>query len=69
MKTSHILSLLSLILLLTTSGCVIALGNSGSDKNVATRGQELIDLKKAKDAGIITEEDYQSQKKTILGRH
>jgi len=32
------------------------------------RGQELIDLKKARDQGAISEEEYQAQKKRIIGQ-
>jgi hypothetical protein len=32
-----------------------------------TPGQQLIDLHKAKDAGIITEAEYQAQKAILLG--
>jgi hypothetical protein len=31
-----------------------------------THGQELIDLKKAKDQGAITEEEFEAQKKKIM---
>jgi hypothetical protein len=31
-----------------------------------TRGQQLIDLKKARDQGAITEDEYQAQKKKLL---
>ena len=31
-----------------------------------TRGQELLDLKKARDQGAITEEEYQAQKSKLL---
>jgi len=30
-------------------------------------GQQLIDLQKARDAGIITEAEYQTQKAKVLG--
>ena len=50
------------------SGCVIAMGNRdlGQGKPPATLGQELTDLKKARDAGAIGEDEYQAQKKRIL---
>ncbi len=52
------------------SGCAWSIGggDKGSGKIVATptRGQELIDLKKAKDQGAITEEEYQAQRKAIM---
>jgi hypothetical protein len=31
-----------------------------------TLGQELIDLKMAKDQGVITEEEYQAQKRKLM---
>jgi hypothetical protein len=33
-----------------------------------TTGQQLIDLQKAKDAGAISDSDYQAQKAKLLGR-
>jgi hypothetical protein len=32
-----------------------------------TTGQQLIDLRKARDAGIITDAEYQTQKAKLLG--
>ena len=50
------------------SGCAWSIGDKkdGCTPAQATRGQELIDLKKAKDQGAITEEEYQAQKKRLL---
>jgi putative oligomerization/nucleic acid binding protein len=51
-------------------GCAWSIG--GSDKAAGkvvatpTRGQELIDLKKAKDQGAISDEEYQAQRKAIM---
>ena len=53
------------------SGCAWSIGSDkGGGKVVAepTRGQELIDLKKAKDQGAITEEEYQAQRKAIMDK-
>ena len=36
-----------------------------SDRHV-TLGQELIDLKKAKDAGVISEQEYQDQRAKLM---
>ena len=33
-----------------------------------TRGQELIDLKRARDQGAITEDEYQAQRRRVLGQ-
>jgi hypothetical protein len=51
------------------SGCAWSIGSdkcSGKVVATPTRGQELIDLKKAKDQGAITEEEYQAQRKVIM---
>jgi len=58
---------LSAIVLLT--GC-LALQIGGGDKKEerkATVGQQLVDLKKARDAGVITDAEYETQKAKILG--
>lgn len=48
-------------------GCAINLGNKTSpEHNKATVGQELIDLKRARDNGVITEEEYQSQRRRLM---
>ena len=57
---------LSAMLLLT--GC-LALQIGGGDKREASKptiGQQLIDLKAAKDTGAISEADYQAQKARLL---
>ena len=57
---------LSAMWLLT--GC-LALQVGGGDKKEmqkATIGQQLIDLKAAKDAGAITESEYQAKKANLL---
>jgi hypothetical protein len=55
---------------LLLSGCAWSIGSDKERTAVAqpTRGQELIDLKKAKDQGAITEEEYLAQKKKIMDR-
>jgi hypothetical protein len=52
-------------------GCAVApsLSVGGGSKTVgvkATVGQQLVDLKKAKDCGAITDQEYQAQKAKIL---
>jgi hypothetical protein len=50
------------------SGC-LALQVGGGDKKEApktTLGQQLIDLKAAKDTGAITEAEYETQKAKLL---
>jgi len=52
------------------SGCAWQIGGDKPATVVCkpTRGQELIDLKKAKDQGAMTEEEYQAQRKQVLER-
>ncbi len=52
------------------SGCAWQLGGdkSGTTYVQTTRGQELIDLKKAKDQGAISEEEFQAQRQKVLNR-
>lgn len=58
---------LSSVMLLT--GCLdLHLGGGVTTRSEKpTVGQQLIDLHKAKDAGIITEAEYQAQKTILLG--
>ena len=51
-------------------GCAWQIGGDkrGTTVNKPTRGQELIDLKKARDQGAMTEEEYQAQRKQVLER-
>ena len=51
------------------TGCAWSVGGGKGDAVLKpTRGQELIDLKHARDSGAITEQEYQAQKKRILDR-
>ena len=51
------------------TGCVFSLGGSKEVTTAhATRGQELIDLKKARDQGAITPEEYEAKRRQILDR-
>jgi hypothetical protein len=52
---------------LLLSGCVWSIGSDKAHSAVVRpmHGQEFIDLKKAKDQGAITEEEYEAQKKKI----
>jgi hypothetical protein len=51
-------------------GCAWQIGGDKKGTTVmqATRGQELIDLKKAQDQGAISEQEYQAQRQKILQR-
>jgi hypothetical protein len=48
------------------SGCAIQIGNRHPDASGGTVGQRLVDLKNAKDAGAISEGEYEAQRKKLL---
>ena len=47
------------------AGCAIGCGEK-TTQIMPTTGQQLLDIQKAKDAGIITDAQYQSEKARIL---
>lgn len=67
----RILSLMSLgatgaLMVTLLSGCAWSIGGESTAHGQPTRGQELIDLKKALDQGAITPEQYEAQKAKIM---
>jgi hypothetical protein len=67
--------LLSFLLVFATSGCLsLRFGGGGrktttenrTESTNVTLGQQLVDLQKAYDSGIITERQYNAQKKKLL---
>lgn len=52
---------------------MVALSGCGTSQKLQvsgqTTGQELVDLKKAYDAGVITEKEYNNQREAILDRN
>ena len=59
---------LGLVLLVATlSGC--AIGSGKTEVNKPTLGQELIELKKAKDSGAISEQEYKELKEKLKQSH
>jgi hypothetical protein len=68
MKKSFIPLLVGLSALMLFTGCIgVQLGGGTTNRTqAATVGQQLIDLQKAKDAGIITDAEYQAQKARLL---
>ena len=48
------------------SGCAIQIGNRHPEASGGTVGQQLVDLKKAREAGAISEDEYQAQRKKVL---
>jgi hypothetical protein len=58
-----------LALAVAASGCILVAGNSeakGQARPQPTLGQQLIDLKKARESGALNEADYQAQKQKLL---
>lgn len=69
MKKLFLPTAVALSALVLLSGC-LALQVGGGDKKEerkATIGQQLIDLKTARDTGAITEAEYQTQRAKVLG--
>lgn len=62
-----ILALVGVSLCLGT-GCAIGIGNRGQDaSSPPTLGRELIDLKEAREAGLISPAEYEQQRARLLG--
>ena len=67
MKNKIVPTSVALAALLGLSGCVAAIGNRDAQHlSGGTLGQQLVDLQKAKEAGAITEAEYQTQKARLL---
>jgi outer membrane biogenesis lipoprotein LolB len=62
MKRAFLLLLCASVL---ATGCAIEIGNRPAEKD--TLGQQLVDLKKAKDSGAISDSEYEAQKAKLLG--
>jgi hypothetical protein len=67
-KSKLVLTLAILPLPLLAGGCVAAIGNGQAPKSSGTVGQPLIDLQKARDAGAMTETEYQKERAKVLGK-
>jgi len=69
MKKLFIPALIGFLSLTLLTGCLaLQVGGGTTTKpQAATIGQQLIDLQHAKDAGAITDAEYQAQKAKILG--
>ena len=61
--------ILIIICFVGPSGCVGVQAGTEQVQTQQTVGQELIDLKRAKDSGAITEEEYEKLKKNIMKRY
>ena len=69
MKRLFIPTAVALSAMLLFSGCLALQVGGGDKKQIenATVGQQLIDLKTARDTGAITDAEYQAQKAKLLG--
>lgn len=68
MKKALILSLAAALGMTVMSGCSWSVGSGPKSANMMpTTGQQLIDLQRARDAGAITDAEYQAQKAKVLG--
>lgn len=62
----RIISILLIVALLTTMTSCIAVGSGGKKvDHQTTLGQELIDLKKARDEGAISEQEYEELREKL----
>ena len=69
MKKNILSGAAAMAAMLLLNGC-IALQLGGGEKhesNPPTIGQQLVDLQKAKDAGALTDAEFQAQKAKLLG--
>ena len=68
MKKLIVSALIGLSAMTILAGCLSFRIGGGSTRKPesATVGQQLIDLQKAKDAGAISESEYQAQKANLL---
>ena len=51
---------------LLASGCAIQIGNRHPEASGGPVGPQLVDLKKAKEAGAISDDEYESKRKQLL---
>ena len=69
MKKTHLLMLSPALALAVVLNAGCGGGDSKLEATTTTMGQELSDLKKAYDEGIITEKEYEKSKEAILDRY
>ena len=66
MKRQFVTLTLALTAMIWLSGCVASIGNRDARHGGGTIGQQLIDLQKAKEAGALTDAEYQTEKARLL---
>ena len=69
MKTPFVCAMIALCAMALLAGCSnLEFGGHTTNRNQnPTIGQQLVDLKHAREVGAITEADYQAEKVKILG--
>jgi hypothetical protein len=70
MKKLPVVAWMGISAMMLLTGCLnLQLGGGSTTRPQSpTTGQQLIDLKRAKDSGVITETEYEAQKAKILGQ-
>ena len=70
MKKLFLPAIIGLVAMTLFSGCLgLNIGGGSTTKpQTATVGQQLVDLQKAKDAGAITDAEFQAQKTKLLAQ-
>lgn len=69
MKRLGFLVFVLLLMLAVCWGCGVQLGSDTQQTSKPTLGEELVDLKKAKDTGAISEQEYQKLKESLKKRY
>ena len=70
MKKTVIPLIIAVAAMTLVTGCAWQVGGDKHSELVQpTTGQQLIDLKRARDTGAISEPDYEAQKAKLLGNH
>jgi hypothetical protein len=69
MKKSFIAGAFALLALVLLNGCLLFSvgGGTKTENDKPSVGQQLIDLQKAKEAGAISDAEFQAQKAKLLG--
>ena len=58
-----------LVAILMLTGCAINLGSNNTPNRGTTLGKELMDLKEARDRGVLSDAEYEQQRTQILHRY
>ena len=67
-RTLFLVALLAVASPLLLGGCAVDFATHATTPPQPTVGQQLIDLQKARDAGALSESEYQAQREKFLAR-